>query len=111
LSITSALSQNFIRSAIWQIYAYQSEEENPAGAEAYSIDIQDAQDLLFADTYAYRVSLSVLPADNDRVGLRKIIEINAATKLQLSRQTMFLRVGASAPLRCTGTVSAVAECG
>ena len=45
----------------WEIYALQTEEENPAGAEAYAIDIQDSQDLLFANTYMYRVSRNVLP--------------------------------------------------
>ncbi|MBI5769306.1 MAG: SMP-30/gluconolactonase/LRE family protein [Verrucomicrobia bacterium] len=45
----------------WEIYALQTEEENPAGAEAYAIDIQDSSDLLFANTYMYRVSRNVLP--------------------------------------------------
>jgi hypothetical protein len=45
----------------WEIYALQTEEENPAGAEAYAIDIQDSTGLLFANTYMYRVSRNVLP--------------------------------------------------
>jgi sugar lactone lactonase YvrE len=45
----------------WEIYALQTEEENPAGADAYAIDIEDSEDLLFANTYMYRVSRNVLP--------------------------------------------------
>jgi hypothetical protein len=45
----------------WEIYALQTEEENPAGAEAYAIDIQDSTGLLFANTYMYRVSRNILP--------------------------------------------------
>jgi hypothetical protein len=45
----------------WEMYAFQTEEENPAGANAYAIDIEDSSDLLFANTYLYRVSRNVLP--------------------------------------------------
>jgi hypothetical protein len=45
----------------WQIYALQTEEENPAGAQANSTEIKDCQDLLFANTYMYRVSRNVHP--------------------------------------------------
>ncbi len=43
----------------WDILALQTEEENPDGADAYSSDIQDSQDLLFANTYIYRVSRNI----------------------------------------------------
>jgi sugar lactone lactonase YvrE len=45
----------------WEFYAYQTEEENPAGAEATAIEIRACRNLLFANTYMYRVSRSVLP--------------------------------------------------
>jgi sugar lactone lactonase YvrE len=45
----------------WEMYAFQTEEENPAGANAYAVDIEDSKDLLFANTYMYRVSRNVLP--------------------------------------------------
>ncbi len=45
----------------WRILALQTEEENPAGAEANAMDIQDSSDLLFANTYLYRVSRNILP--------------------------------------------------
>jgi plasmid stabilization system protein ParE len=45
----------------WEMYALQTEEENPAGANAYAIDVEDSKDLLFANTYMYRVSRNVLP--------------------------------------------------
>jgi hypothetical protein len=48
----------------WEIYAAQTEEENPAGAEANAIEIQDSEDLLFANTYMYRVSRNVLPKEH-----------------------------------------------
>lgn len=45
----------------WEFYALQTEEENPAGAEAIALEIQRARNLLFANTYMYRVSRNVLP--------------------------------------------------
>jgi len=45
----------------WDVYAFQTEEENPAGANAYALDIEDSRGLLFANTYMYRVSRNVLP--------------------------------------------------
>jgi hypothetical protein len=45
----------------WEIYAFQTEEENPAGANAYALDIEDSEGMLFANTYMYRVSRNVLP--------------------------------------------------
>jgi sugar lactone lactonase YvrE len=45
----------------WELYALQTEEENPAGMEAIALEIQDCRDLLFANTYMYRVSRTVLP--------------------------------------------------
>jgi len=45
----------------WEFYALQMEEENPAGAQAVALEIRDCQNLLFANTYMYRVSRTVLP--------------------------------------------------
>jgi sugar lactone lactonase YvrE len=45
----------------WEFYALQTEEENPAGADAIALEIQDCRDLLFANTYMYRVSRTVKP--------------------------------------------------
>jgi sugar lactone lactonase YvrE len=45
----------------WEFYALQTEEENPAGMEAIALDIQDCSDLLFANTYMYRVSRTTMP--------------------------------------------------
>jgi sugar lactone lactonase YvrE len=45
----------------WEMYAFQTEEENPAGANAYALDIEDSEGLLFANTYLYRVSRNILP--------------------------------------------------
>ena len=45
----------------WEFYALQTEEENPAGAQAIAMEIRDCRDLQFANTYMYRVSRTVLP--------------------------------------------------
>ena len=45
----------------WEFYALQTEEENPAGHEANAIHIQDCKNILFANTYMYRVSRSIWP--------------------------------------------------
>ena len=45
----------------WQAYALQTEEENPAGAQANALEVRNCRALLFANTYMYRVSRNVLP--------------------------------------------------
>jgi sugar lactone lactonase YvrE len=45
----------------WEFYALQTEEENPAGHEAIALEIQDCRNLLFANTYMYRVSRTTHP--------------------------------------------------
>ena len=45
----------------WEFYALQTEEENPAGHEAISLEIRNCRNLLFANTYIYRVSRITLP--------------------------------------------------
>lgn len=45
----------------WELYALQTEEENPAGMEAIALEIQNCRNLLFANTYMYRVSRTTLP--------------------------------------------------
>jgi sugar lactone lactonase YvrE len=45
----------------WQVYCLQTEEENPAGADAIALDIQNCRNLLFGNTYMYRVSRNVRP--------------------------------------------------
>lgn len=47
--------------ANWKIYDLQTEEENPEGADAVAIELESARNLLFANTYMYRVSRNVLP--------------------------------------------------
>jgi sugar lactone lactonase YvrE len=45
----------------WEFYALQTEEENPAGMDAIALEIQNCRNLLFANTYMYRVSRTTLP--------------------------------------------------
>jgi sugar lactone lactonase YvrE len=45
----------------WEFYALQTEEENPAGHEAHAMYIEDCRDILFANTYMYRVSRIIWP--------------------------------------------------
>ncbi len=45
----------------WEIYALQTEEENPAGHRANSMHMDNCKNILFANTYMYRVSRSILP--------------------------------------------------
>jgi sugar lactone lactonase YvrE len=45
----------------WEFYALQTEEENPAGMDAVALEVRNCQNLLFANTYMYRVSRTVLP--------------------------------------------------
>lgn len=49
------------RAQNWKIYAMQTEEENPAGADAIAAEIDGSHHLIFANTYMYRVSRNVLP--------------------------------------------------
>ncbi|MDH7599674.1 MAG: glycosyl hydrolase family 28-related protein [Sedimentisphaerales bacterium] len=45
----------------WEFYALQTEEENPAGHRAIAMEIKDCRNLLFANTFMYRVSRTTLP--------------------------------------------------
>jgi hypothetical protein len=54
----------FHNASNWTVYALQTEEENPAGADAFSIDLKDAHQMLFANLFMYRVSRNVLPKLN-----------------------------------------------
>ena len=45
----------------WKIYDLQTEEENPEGQDAVPVELESAHDILFANTYMYRVSRTVLP--------------------------------------------------
>ena len=47
--------------ANWTIYDLQTEEENPEGQGAVPVELESAHDVLFANTYMYRVSRTVLP--------------------------------------------------
>jgi hypothetical protein len=51
----------FQRVQNWEFYALQTEEENPAGAQAIALEIDQSRNLLFANTFMYRVSRNVLP--------------------------------------------------
>ncbi len=54
----------FHHASNWNVYALQTEEENPAGADAFSVDLADAHHMLFANLFMYRVSRNVLPKPN-----------------------------------------------
>jgi hypothetical protein len=54
----------FHRASNWTVYALQTEEENPAGADAFSVDLIDAHQILFANLFMYRVSRNVFPKLN-----------------------------------------------
>jgi sugar lactone lactonase YvrE len=55
------VESQFHNIANWKFYALQTEEENPAGMQAIALEIQDCRNLLFANTYMYRVSRTVIP--------------------------------------------------
>ena len=54
----------FHNTSNWTVYALQTEEENPAGADSFSVDLKNAHHMLFANLFAYRVSRNVLPKLN-----------------------------------------------
>lgn len=45
----------------WEFYALQTEEENPAGHTANAMHMENCKNILFANTYMYRVSRSIWP--------------------------------------------------
>ena len=47
--------------ANWKIYDLQTEEEKPEGADAVAVELESSHNLLFANTYMYRVSRNVMP--------------------------------------------------
>jgi len=54
----------FHHASNWTVFALQTEEENPAGAAAFSVDLNDAHRIVFANLFMYRVSRNVLPKLN-----------------------------------------------
>jgi hypothetical protein len=54
----------FHHASNWAVFALQTEEENPAGAAALSVDLNDAHQIAFANLFMYRVSRNVLPKLN-----------------------------------------------
>jgi hypothetical protein len=47
--------------ANWKIFDFQTEEEKPEGAEAVAMELESTHDVMFANTYMYRVSRNVMP--------------------------------------------------
>jgi Pectate lyase superfamily protein/SMP-30/Gluconolactonase/LRE-like region len=50
-----------VNAANWTIYALQTEEEVPAGAEATAVELDHARDVTFVNLFDYRVSRNVMP--------------------------------------------------
>ncbi len=48
----------------WTVFALQTEEENPAGQESFSVELEDAHNMAFANLFTYRVSRTALPKLN-----------------------------------------------
>ncbi|WP_263418136.1 glycosyl hydrolase family 28-related protein [Terriglobus albidus] len=48
----------------WTVYALQTEEEKPAGAEAFAIELVNSQHILFTNLFMYRVSRNTMPKLN-----------------------------------------------
>ena len=51
----------FRHASNWTVYALQTEEENPNGAEATPIELTDSNNITFANLFDYRVSRNVVP--------------------------------------------------
>ncbi len=54
----------FHNAANWTIYALQTEEENPAGADSFTAEFVDSHNVTFANLFTYRVSRNVKPKLN-----------------------------------------------
>ena len=51
----------FRHASNWTVYALQTEEENPNGAQATPINLTDSSNITFANLFDYRVSRNVMP--------------------------------------------------
>lgn len=51
----------FDHAANWTVYDLQTEEEKPEGADAVALEVVNSHDLLFVNTYMYRVSRNIMP--------------------------------------------------
>ncbi|HEY5055454.1 MAG TPA: SMP-30/gluconolactonase/LRE family protein, partial [Acidobacteriaceae bacterium] len=65
----------FHHASNWTIYALQTEEENPAGADSFTAELNDAHNITFVNLFAYRVSRNIKPKLNavestDSTGIR-----------------------------------------
>lgn len=51
----------FDHAANWTVYDLQTEEEKPEGADAVALEVVYSHDLVFVNTYMYRVSRNIMP--------------------------------------------------
>ena len=51
----------FVHARHWTVYALQTEEEKPDGADAVAVELDDAHDVTFANLFDYRVSRNNTP--------------------------------------------------
>ena len=51
----------FLHASNWTVYALQTEEEKPNGADATPIELNDSSNITFANLFDYRVSRNVVP--------------------------------------------------
>lgn len=51
----------FLHASNWAVYALQTEEEKPNGADATPIELNDSSNITFANLFDYRVSRNVVP--------------------------------------------------
>ncbi len=89
--------------ANWEFYALQTEEENPAGHEANAMYVEDCRDILFANTYMYRVSRSIWPTtygiivrDSDTI---KFENMKVFSQTRLAFDTAILDEGSGVTVR------------
>ncbi len=51
----------FHNASHWRVYALQTEEEKPDGADAIAVELDHAHDITFGNQFEYRVSRNVIP--------------------------------------------------
>lgn len=66
----------------WTIYALQTEEEKPAGADAFAVELVDAHHITFTNLFMYRVSRNVMPKLN-------ALEAKGSTDIRLENIHVF----------------------
>ncbi len=93
----------FDHAANWTVYDLQTEEEKPEGADAVALEVVNSHDLLFVNTYMYRVSRNILPrlyaAMGDHAGNVTFANVKVFSQTRLAFDNSLVDIASGVQIR------------